>query len=57
LKTYLYQCVVNKDCPEKEHPAKALPPMCCGKEMRKIYVPPPIIYKGDGFTGAQKEER
>ena len=55
MKTYMYKCTICQN--EKEHPSKAVPPMCCGKEMQKIYVPPPIIYKGNGYTGAQKEER
>jgi len=55
LKTYLYKC--DKCKKEKEHPSNALPPMCCGKEMRKIYVPPPIIYKGNGFYTTDKEKK
>ena len=57
MKTYMYQCVVNKDCENKEHPSKAIPPMCCGKEMRKIYVPTNVIFKDKGFYSTDNKEK
>ena len=41
---------------EVERPASAPVPKCHGK-MRRKYYPVNVVYKGDGFTGAQKEER
>ena len=34
-------------------------PKCpkCGKYMWKTYPKPGVVYKGDGFTGAQTDER
>jgi len=41
----------------QEHPEREKPPRHCKQEMRKMYVPIGVIYKADGFTGAQKIDR
>ena len=55
MKTYPYQCDECKK--EKEHPSKAIPPMCCNKEMRKIYVPTNVIFKDKGFYSTDNKEK
>ena len=55
MKTYLYRCDECKK--EKERPARAIVPSCCGKDMIKVYGDVPIIYKGNGFYTTDKEKK
>ena len=55
MKTYQWIC---DTCGKiQEWPERTTNPRHCKKEMRKMYVPFGVIYKGEGFTGAQKTER
>ena len=55
--TYVYVCKFCGDLIELEPVAPV--PKCkeCGEKMVRKYYPPYIHYKGNGFTGAQKEKR
>ena len=54
--TYTYECKQCGAIVERE--AKAPVPKCCGrKKMVRKFHAPTILYRGDGFTGAQKEKR
>ena len=54
MKIFTYVCDICES--EKEQPEGKRPPVCCRKIMRKKYYPVGIIYKTDGFTGAQKDD-
>ena len=42
---------------KKDYPLEKKAPRHCRKVMRRKYAPVAVSYRGDGWTGAQKEER
>ena len=41
----------------RDKPVRRRPYRHCRKVMRKMYAPTRSIYRGDGFTGAMREDR
>ena len=41
----------------EDYPLGKKPPRCCRQVMRRLYAPVRIIYEGEGWTDAQREER
>ena len=54
---YTYECKICGKQIERE--VKAPVPKCpvCNGQMRRKYFPPHVLYRGEGFTGAQSKER